>query len=88
MSMRIKRSTLDEVKSRFSMHKKAQEQKAQEYSLDERMKQIAEEEEKMKAYRREKKRERKRKAEDPDMLDEDVAAAMGFGGFGSSKRAH
>ena len=87
MSMRIKRSTLDEVKSRFSMHKKAQEQKAQEYSLDERMKQIAEEEEKMKAYRREKKKERKRKAEDPDMLDEDVAAAMGFGGFGSSKQA-
>ncbi|VDK37116.1 unnamed protein product [Taenia asiatica] len=87
MSMRIKRSTLEEVKGRFSMHKKAQEQKAQEYSLDERMKQIAEEEEKIKAYRREKRKEKKRKAEDPDLLDEDVAATMGFGGFGSSKKA-
>lgn len=88
MSMRIKRSTLDEVKGRFAMHKKTQEQKAQEYNIDERMKQIAEEEEKMKAYRREKRKERKRKAEDPDLLNEDVASAMGFGGFSSSKKPH
>ncbi len=84
--MRIKRSTLDDVKGRFSMHKRAADQKAEEYSLDERMKQIAEEEEKLKAYRREKRKERKRKADDPEMLDDSVAAAMGFGGFGSSKK--
>lgn len=88
MSMRIKRSTLDDVKGRFSMHKRTQDQQAEQYNIDERMKQIAEEEEKLKAYRREKRQEKKRKAEsDPDMLDDDVAAAMGFGGFGTSKKA-
>lgn len=86
--MRVKRSTLDEVKDRFSMHKKMQEQKVEEYSLEERMKQIAEEEEKLKAYRRDKRKDKKRKAEDDGYeQDEDVAAAMGFGGFGSSKKA-
>uniref|UniRef100_A0A0X3PM63 Zinc finger matrin-type protein 2 n=1 Tax=Schistocephalus solidus TaxID=70667 RepID=A0A0X3PM63_SCHSO len=87
MSMRIKRSSLDEVKSRFSMHKKMKETKSKEYNFEERVKQIAEEEEKMKAYRKEKKKEKKRRAEgDLYEGDEDVAAIMGFGGFGHSKK--
>ncbi len=88
MSMRVKRSTLGDVKDRFSKHQATAEAKAAEgeYSLEERMKVIAEEEEKMRAYRKERKKEKKRKNEDEDLpIDEDVAAAMGFGGFGAKR---
>ncbi|CAL8080181.1 unnamed protein product [Calicophoron daubneyi] len=81
MSMRIKRSTLEDVRDRFQLHKRKSEEKAEEYSLDERMKQIAEEEEKLRAYRSEKRKEKKRKNED-EFVDDEVVAAMGFGGFG------
>ncbi|KER29312.1 hypothetical protein T265_13405, partial [Opisthorchis viverrini] len=84
MSMRIKRSTLEDVKDRFLLHKRRNEEKAEEYNLDERMRQIAEEEEKLRAYRSEKRREKKRKNEEP--IDEDVAAVMGFGGFGKRSK--
>ncbi|CAH8542773.1 unnamed protein product [Dicrocoelium dendriticum] len=85
MSMRIKRSTLEDVKERFQLHQQKKEEKAQEYSLDERMKQIAEEEEKMRAYRNEKRKEKRRRGED-QLVDEDVAAVMGFGGFGKRNK--
>ena len=46
-------------------------------------------EEKQKVYRREKRKERKRKATD-DLdgaeMDPDMAAIMGFSGFGTSKK--
>ena len=46
-------------------------------------------EEKLKAYRREQKREKKRKLDDSMKNDEEdeMAAIMGFSGFGSSKAA-
>ncbi|GAA53019.1 U4/U6.U5 tri-snRNP component SNU23 [Clonorchis sinensis] len=68
----------------FLLHKRRNEEKAEEYNLDERMRQIAEEEEKLRAYRSEKRREKKRKNEEP--VDEDVAAVMGFGGFGKRSK--
>lgn len=51
-------------------------------------------EEKMKAYRREKRKERKRRArgeteedgdEEEDEMDPELAAVMGFSGFGAKK---
>ena len=47
-------------------------------------------EEKAKAYKKEKQKERKRKADDDLDFEEDdeMAAVMGFSGFGSSKKGH
>ncbi|KAL3316398.1 zinc finger, matrin-type 2 [Cichlidogyrus casuarinus] len=90
MSMRIKRSTLDDVKGRFSKIKKDNEMVPEEYSLEERRKALVEEEEKAKAYKKEHKQAKKRKFERRDDTDLDgdldVAATMGFANFGSSKK--
>jgi len=96
MSMKVERSTLDQVKKRFEMKKKEMEKKKKDYDLEERMKEIKEEEEKAKSHRREKRRNKKRKAEGeggdededeggPSGVD-DMAAMMGFGGFGGSAK--
>lgn len=52
-------------------------------------------EEKVKEYRKEKRKERKRKANDDDDdfdidqgMDPEMAAMMGFSGFGGSKKSH
>lgn len=47
-------------------------------------------EEKAKAYKKEKQKERKRRAEEDVDFEEDdeMAAVMGFSGFGSSKKSH
>lgn len=47
-------------------------------------------EEKAKAHKKEKRKERKRKAEDEGLeeSDPDMAALMGFSGFGSSKKGN
>ncbi|PVD34700.1 hypothetical protein C0Q70_05977 [Pomacea canaliculata] len=88
MSMKIERSSLDQVKQRFEMNKKKKEEKKKEYDFEERMKEIKEEEEKAKAHKKEKRKERKRKADEDDDADgdPDMAALMGFSGFGSSKK--
>uniref|UniRef100_T1JIL1 U1-type domain-containing protein n=1 Tax=Strigamia maritima TaxID=126957 RepID=T1JIL1_STRMM len=90
MSMRIERSSLDQVKKRFEVIKKKQEEKSAEYNFDQRMQELREEEEKVKEYRREKRKERKRKAaealEEFNDVDPEMAAVMGFEGFGSAKR--
>ncbi|KAK2170299.1 hypothetical protein LSH36_3g07025 [Paralvinella palmiformis] len=87
MSMRIERSSLDQVKRRFEVNKKKQEEKKKEYDFEERMKELKEEEERQKAYKREKRKERKRKATGSgDIEDPDVASLMGFSGFGPSKK--
>ncbi|OWF53899.1 zinc finger matrin-type protein 2-like [Mizuhopecten yessoensis] len=89
MSMKIERSSLDQVKKRFEMNVKKQEEKKKEYDFEERMKELKEEEEKQKAYRKEKRKERKRKADDSTGLninvDPDMASVMGFSGFGTTK---
>lgn len=43
MSMKIERSSLDQVKQRFEMNKKKKEEKKKEYDFEERMKEIKEE---------------------------------------------
>ncbi|XP_022084530.1 zinc finger matrin-type protein 2-like [Acanthaster planci] len=89
MSMKVERSTLDQVKRRFELNKRKKEEKKKDYDFESRMQELREEEAKQKAYRKEKRQERKRKAEDDDLdsgLDPDMAAMMGFSGFGSTKK--
>ena len=43
MSMRIERSSLDQVKARFEVNKKKKEEKKKEYDFEERMKELKEE---------------------------------------------
>lgn len=90
MSMRIERSSLDAVKQRFALNKKKMEEKKKEYDLAARMQELAEEEEKLKEYRRERRKECKRKIDDisKDNLEQtcELASVMGFSGFGSSKK--
>jgi len=86
MSMRVERSSVDQVKARFALNKKKMEEKKKEYDLEQKMTELREEEEKMREYRREKKKERKRKYEDEQQGDSDMMAMMGFGGFGGSKK--
>uniref|UniRef100_A0A8C5IKM1 Zinc finger matrin-type protein 2 n=30 Tax=Sauria TaxID=32561 RepID=A0A8C5IKM1_JUNHY len=90
MSMRVERSTLDQVKKRFEVNKKKMEEKQKDYDFEERMKELREEEEKAKAYKKEKQREKKRRAEEDLTFEEDdeMAAVMGFSGFGSTKKSH
>ncbi|XP_055337302.1 zinc finger matrin-type protein 2-like [Paramacrobiotus metropolitanus] len=91
-SMKTERSTVDQVKARFARNKEKMEEKKQEYDFEEKMKELREEEEKYREYKREKKQEKKRKAEiqdsgeDGDGMDPDMAAMMGFSGFGTSKK--
>uniref|UniRef100_A0A8C6X5Z0 Zinc finger matrin-type 2 n=1 Tax=Naja naja TaxID=35670 RepID=A0A8C6X5Z0_NAJNA len=90
MSMRVERSTLDQVKKRFEVNKKKMEEKQKDYDFEERMKELREEEEKAKAYKKEKQREKKRRAEEDLTFEEDdeMAAVMGFSGFGSTKKSY
>jgi U4/U6.U5 tri-snRNP component SNU23 len=89
MSMRIERSSLDQVKARFALNKKKREEKKKEYDLEQKVGELREEEEKLREYRREKKKEKKRQVVDErhgSGMDPEMMAAMGFGGFGGSKK--
>lgn len=90
MSMRVERSTLDQVKKRFEVNKKKMEEKQKDYDFEERMKELREEEEKAKAYKKEKQKEKKRRAEEDLTFEEEdeMAAVMGFSGFGSAKKSY
>ena len=43
MSMKIERSSLDQVRQRFELNKKKREEKKKEYDIEERLKEIKEE---------------------------------------------
>ncbi|XP_032795900.2 zinc finger matrin-type protein 2 [Daphnia magna] len=91
MSMKVERSSVEQVKKRFEALKKKKEEKTKEYDLTERIQELKEEEEKLREYRREKRKEKKRKFNEVDKSDhnddnDDMAAMMGFSGFGSSKK--
>ncbi|PIA59494.1 hypothetical protein AQUCO_00400406v1 [Aquilegia coerulea] len=88
MSMRVERASLQQVQDRFeNLKKRKTEVSFTEKDLDDRIQKQEEEEEERKRLRRERKKEKKEKAaeEEPE-VDADVAAMMGFGGFGSSKK--
>merc|ERR1711935_1166649 len=89
MSMRIERSSVDQVKARFALNKKKLEEKKKDYDLEQRTSELREEEEKLREYRREKKKNKKRKMDDDHSGghgSEDMMSMMGFGGFGGSKK--
>ena len=90
MSMKVERSSLDQVKNRFAMNKKKLEEKQRDYDLEERVAELREEEEKAREYRKEKRKEKKRKLQKDDLdgggMDPSMAAIMGFSGFGTSSK--
>ncbi|XP_049865973.1 zinc finger matrin-type protein 2 [Pectinophora gossypiella] len=91
MSMKIERSSLDQVKARFAMNKRKLEEKKREYELDSRLREAAEEEARVKELRRERRRDKKRKLheiEEPEdsPAQSELAQIMGFSGFGASKK--
>lgn len=91
MSMKVERSSLDQVKERFQKNKKKMEEKQKDYELETKVREAKEEEERYKEYKREKRKDRKRKAEDEtddgdSKATSDIAAIMGFAGFGGSKK--
>ncbi|CAG8653251.1 2669_t:CDS:2 [Funneliformis mosseae] len=93
MSMKVERSTLDQVKNRLENLKKKQE--PQEYDLDARVEQLQKQEEEEKRRRKERKKAKKRgessqntvKEEDSpeNEVNPEMAKFMGFVGFGSTK---
>merc|ERR1712227_843361 len=64
MSMKIERSSLDQVKERFALNKRKMEEKKKDYDFEERMKELKEEEEKQREYRRNKKKRKHEEVED------------------------
>jgi len=89
MSMRAERASLEQVQERFERLKKRKDAEPfTERDLDERILKQQQEEEERKRQRRERKKEKKKEkaVEEEPEVDPDVAAMMGFGGFGSSKK--
>jgi len=92
MSMRIERSTLDQVKQRFEANKQKLSEQKKKYDLDKRIQELQEEEERAKEYRKDRRAQRKRKAAEScassemSEMDPEMAAVMGFSGFGGSKK--
>ena len=85
MSMKIERSSIDQVKERFALNKKKLEEKKKEYDFEQRMQELKEEEEKQKEYKRNKKKRKYEEVEE-ETGDPDMMAMMGFSGFGSSSK--
>jgi len=91
MSMKVERSSLDQVKKRFETNKRKMDEKHKEYDFNERLRELKEEEEKQKTMRKEKLKEKKKRKRGDDTagdLDDpaDMSALMGFSGFGSSAK--
>jgi len=89
MSMKVERSSLDQVKARFSANKRKLEEKKKEYDFDTRMEELRAEEERNREYKKEKRKEKKRRGNEDEFGgggDPEMMALMGFSGFGGSKK--
>ncbi|RIA96515.1 hypothetical protein C1645_872061 [Glomus cerebriforme] len=86
MSMKVERSTLEQVKNKLTNLKK-KEAAPQEYNLDAQVEQLQKQEEEEKRRRKERKKAKKKGKEDnpEDEVDPEMAKLMGFAGFGSTK---
>eukprot|EP00123_Amoebidium_parasiticum_P014696 comp22603_c0_seq1/m.34675 comp22603_c0_seq1/g.34675 ORF comp22603_c0_seq1/g.34675 comp22603_c0_seq1/m.34675 type:complete len:200 (-) comp22603_c0_seq1:129-728(-) len=85
MSMRVERSTVDQVKSRLSMLKKKQEEeeRAEEFDFEARLEAAKE------AERKKKKAKKEKEKEEPQEMtaeEEEMARMMGFSGFSSKNK--
>lgn len=84
MSMKVERSSLDQVRDRFNKNKrKAEEKKDEPYDLQAQLKKAAEAAEERKQF---KKKKKKHNTEEVNQGDDEMAAMMGFAGFGGSKK--
>ena len=82
--MRVERSTVEQVKARFEYLKN--KVKAPPLDLKTRIDKIKQEEEEAKLLKKERKRLKKEALkQNVEEVDQDMAAIMGFGGFGSTK---
>ncbi|TPX36965.1 hypothetical protein SmJEL517_g01000 [Synchytrium microbalum] len=99
VSMRVERSTVEQVRAKLASLKKKIDQPAPEYDLDKRVEQIKQQEVRDKEARKQEKKERKKKDkeekaaalapvkdEEARPMDPEMAALMGFGDFGTSKK--
>lgn len=86
----VARSTVQEVRERIAQLREetAAGATAKAYDFDARIRAIAEEQQREKEARKRKRKEemQKKKAPPPEEVDEQVMAAMGFGGFGGGKK--
>jgi U4/U6.U5 tri-snRNP component SNU23 len=100
MSMRVERSTVDQVMARFESvkRKKAREEDAKRVDFAGRVAAAAEDEERLRRERQERKKQKKEEKKsigkndvlnelgDSGGMDPEMAAMMGFGGFGGGKK--
>uniref|UniRef100_A0A5S6QS10 U1-type domain-containing protein n=1 Tax=Trichuris muris TaxID=70415 RepID=A0A5S6QS10_TRIMR len=89
MSMRVKKSTLDEVKARFATKRQEMEEKKKGYSIEERMREIQEEERKLAEYKQQKRAKRLKPQQEESEDDEEselMAKTMGIKAFSTSKK--
>lgn len=90
MSMKVERSSLEQVRDRFNKNKRKIDEKPKEYDLEQKIKEAQEMEERAKEQRR----ERKKRKNDEEAagssndggFDEDMMRMMGFSGFGGAKK--
>lgn len=93
MSMKIERSSLDQVRARFALNKKKREEKKKDYDLEARVRELEEEERRVKENIRERRKCKRKLEKDDDDLEDEVTgpadlmtAVMGFSNFGSTKK--
>lgn len=88
MSMKVERSSLEQVKERFNKNKRKNEEKVKEYDLEQKVKEAQEMEERQKELRRERKKKKVEETETSGYGDgEDMMAMMmGFSGFGGARK--
>lgn len=89
----MERSTLDQVRLKIAelREKTQQSSDAKRYDFDARMRELRASEEETRREAREAKKRRKQEEKEkqnlpPPGADQDMMAAMGFGGFGTSKK--
>eukprot|EP00898_Chlorokybus_atmophyticus_P008667 jgi/Chlat1/8801/Chrsp90S08140 len=94
MSMRVERSSLEQVQGRFEMLKRKQQEEKMKVNpaadWEARISRLQDEEEERKRAKKQKKKDKDKQVEAdvtvPEM-DPEMAAMMGFGGFGTSKKS-
>lgn len=90
MSMKVERSSLDQVKERFNNNKRKIEEKKKDISLESRVREAHEEQERYREYKREKRKVSKRKADDDiesGATDGTATVPVTAGGSGMSDMA-
>ncbi|RIB01151.1 hypothetical protein C2G38_2231741 [Gigaspora rosea] len=93
MSMKVERSTIDQIKAKFEHLKKKKEEEQQIYDLDAQIEKAQKQEEEEKRRKKERKKAKKKSESRKndkeegvdDGIDPEMAKLMGFGGFGSTK---